>query len=263
MLAGLRLLSLVLMLLYWKITLPLFATIIILSIINVFYKSFKDASKKIELKEKYKKLFYEHFSKEIPYTNNTDSIYEYILGIYNQNKDYSYNELLQLKNKISQNLNSARVLTSIKIPAILLTLNMQPKSRYIDIEQAILQNLINWASLCIGGFELLFKEIIQKLRVKNSYKEQNNYRQQQSYNYKKQKTSPNSKTTSSIEGYLKIIEVKSGAKKEEIKKAYRALILKNHPDKMMSLSENVRKAAEEKVKKINFAYNHLKKLGYV
>ncbi len=51
-----------------------------------------------------------------------------------------------------------------------------------------------------------------------------------------------------------------GAGTDEIKKAYRELSMKYHPDKVEYLGEEFRKIAEEKMKDINLAYQYLKKI---
>jgi len=51
-----------------------------------------------------------------------------------------------------------------------------------------------------------------------------------------------------------------GASKEEIKKAYRKLCMKYHPDKVRHLGEEFQKIAEEKMKEINAAHDYLEKL---
>jgi DnaJ like chaperone protein len=56
-----------------------------------------------------------------------------------------------------------------------------------------------------------------------------------------------------------VLEITSGATDEEVKKAYREMAKKHHPDKVASLGEDVRKAATEKFQKINAAYEELKK----
>lgn len=57
----------------------------------------------------------------------------------------------------------------------------------------------------------------------------------------------------------KILEVDPNASEDEIKKAFRAMALKHHPDRVNHLGEEFRKAAEEKFQKINEAYNTIKK----
>jgi DnaJ like chaperone protein len=56
-----------------------------------------------------------------------------------------------------------------------------------------------------------------------------------------------------------VLEIDSLASTEEIKKAYRQLALKNHPDKVAYLGEDIRKKAQEKFQKISEAYEAIKK----
>ena len=58
--------------------------------------------------------------------------------------------------------------------------------------------------------------------------------------------------------YFEILGLQPGADFEQIKKAYRKLSMKYHPDKVGHLGEEFRKVAEEKMKEINSAYHHLK-----
>jgi DnaJ like chaperone protein len=57
----------------------------------------------------------------------------------------------------------------------------------------------------------------------------------------------------------KVLEVESTATDEEVKKAYRKMALKLHPDKVSYLGDDFRKAAEEKFQKVNEAYETIKK----
>ena len=52
----------------------------------------------------------------------------------------------------------------------------------------------------------------------------------------------------------RILEIAPNATDEEVKKAYRKLAVKYHPDKVVTLGEDVQKAAEEKFKAISQAY---------
>lgn len=58
--------------------------------------------------------------------------------------------------------------------------------------------------------------------------------------------------------YFEILGLSPGADFEQIKKAYRKLSMKYHPDKVAHLGEEFRKVAEEKMKEINQAYHALK-----
>ncbi|MFV0375801.1 MAG: TerB family tellurite resistance protein [Mangrovibacterium sp.] len=57
----------------------------------------------------------------------------------------------------------------------------------------------------------------------------------------------------------KILEIEPGASVDDIKKAYRKMAVKYHPDKVSYLGEDFQNAAKEKFQKVNEAYEQLKK----
>lgn len=57
----------------------------------------------------------------------------------------------------------------------------------------------------------------------------------------------------------KILEIDPSSSNEEVKKAYRRMAMKYHPDKVVHLGEEFRKTADEKFKKVNEAYEKIKK----
>ncbi len=59
--------------------------------------------------------------------------------------------------------------------------------------------------------------------------------------------------------YYAVLGLKPGADKDAIKKSYRKLSMKYHPDKVRHLGEEFRVVAEEKMKEINAAYDYFKK----
>jgi DnaJ like chaperone protein len=61
------------------------------------------------------------------------------------------------------------------------------------------------------------------------------------------------------ESAYKILEIAPQATDDEVKKAYKKMAIKYHPDKVSHLGEDVQKAANEKFKKVNVAYEQIKK----
>ena len=60
-------------------------------------------------------------------------------------------------------------------------------------------------------------------------------------------------TGNSLEEAYKVLEISPDATDQEVRKAYRSLVLKHHPDKVATLGEDIRKAAEVKMQQINDA----------
>jgi DnaJ like chaperone protein len=61
------------------------------------------------------------------------------------------------------------------------------------------------------------------------------------------------------ENSYKILEIEKTASDEEVKKAYRTLAKKHHPDKLQDLGEEHLKGAQEKFQSIQAAYEKIKK----
>jgi len=57
----------------------------------------------------------------------------------------------------------------------------------------------------------------------------------------------------------KILEIDPSVSDDEVKKAYRKMAVKFHPDKVAALGEEVQKAANEKFQKVQQAYENIKK----
>lgn len=62
-----------------------------------------------------------------------------------------------------------------------------------------------------------------------------------------------------IDAAYQVLEIEKSATDEEIKKAYKRMALKHHPDKVSQLGSDVQKAAEEKFKSVSQAYEKIKK----
>ena len=61
-----------------------------------------------------------------------------------------------------------------------------------------------------------------------------------------------------IDSSYKILEIERTATDDDVKKAYRRMAMKYHPDKVSHLGDNFRKSADDKFKKVNDAYNKIK-----
>ena len=58
---------------------------------------------------------------------------------------------------------------------------------------------------------------------------------------------------------FKVLGVESTATEEEIKKAYRQMALRFHPDKVAQMGEEYQKGAKEKFQEVQNAYENIKK----
>ncbi len=93
-----------------------------------------------------------------------------------------------------------------------------------DVEIKVIQNIANLLGVPHGDFE----------SVKNMF-----YR--------------------NVNSDYKVLEIEATASEEEIKKAYRQMAVRYHPDKVASMGEEYQKGAKEKFQKIQEAYENIKK----
>ena len=63
----------------------------------------------------------------------------------------------------------------------------------------------------------------------------------------------------SLDDAYKVLGVKSSATDDEIRKAYKKLVLENHPDKVAHLGEDIKEAATRKLQQINVAKDKIYK----
>ena len=62
-----------------------------------------------------------------------------------------------------------------------------------------------------------------------------------------------------LEDAYKVLEIEPSATDDEVRTAYRKMAIKHHPDKVASLGEDIRKAANEKLQRINDAKERIYK----
>lgn len=62
-----------------------------------------------------------------------------------------------------------------------------------------------------------------------------------------------------VDSSYKILGIEASATDEEVKKSYREMAKKYHPDKVAYLGEDVRRSAEQKLQEVNEAYEKIKK----
>jgi len=62
-----------------------------------------------------------------------------------------------------------------------------------------------------------------------------------------------------VDGDFKILEIDKNATNDELKKAYRRMAVKYHPDKVAHLGDQYRVSAKEKFQKVQEAYSNIKK----
>ena len=63
----------------------------------------------------------------------------------------------------------------------------------------------------------------------------------------------NTQPQNNLVAAYKVLGILPSATDDEVKAAYRKMALKHHPDRVASLGEDIRKAAEEKFQEINAA----------
>lgn len=62
-----------------------------------------------------------------------------------------------------------------------------------------------------------------------------------------------------VDSDYKILEIETNATEEEIKRAYRRMAVKYHPDKISHMGEEYQEAAKQKFQKVQEAYENIKK----
>lgn len=61
-----------------------------------------------------------------------------------------------------------------------------------------------------------------------------------------------------MEDLYKVLEIDSKASNDEVKKAYRKMAMKYHPDKVATMGDDIKRAAHDKIQTLNAAYEKIK-----
>ena len=62
----------------------------------------------------------------------------------------------------------------------------------------------------------------------------------------------------SADNAYKILEIDKSASNDEVKKAYRKMIKKYHPDKLKDVSDDIINMAKQKFQSVKDAYDHIR-----
>ncbi len=98
--------------------------------------------------------------------------------------------------------------------------------------------------------EIHFKEIETIKRISN-------YMNINSYDFESIKSMLLAKKSADSEKWYKILGVNKNATDSEVKKAYRRMALKYHPDKLTGVSEDIKKLATQKFQAVKDAYEQI------
>lgn len=96
-------------------------------------------------------------------------------------------------------------------------------------------------------------------RYRSYYTQYESNWQQRNYNQGSYQRQYNNSSTNQGPDPYKVLGIDSSATDDEVKRAYRRLAMKYHPDKMESMGESIKTQAEEQFRKINEAYETIKK----
>ena len=67
------------------------------------------------------------------------------------------------------------------------------------------------------------------------------------------------KSGNNLDKWYKILEISKESSDAEVKKAYRKMAVKYHPDKLIGVSEDIKNLAEEKFLAVKEAYEQIMK----
>ncbi|MGD8291294.1 MAG: DnaJ domain-containing protein [Desulfobacterales bacterium] len=116
--------------------------------------------------------------------------------------------------------------------------------------------------LIIMGFLWRYLHFLKKRRHFQNYRQNgsnasNQKNQRKAYGNGSTHTNTNTQDPSDVRSAYEILEIERGSSREEIKRAYRQLAGKYHPDKVEHLGDEFKKLAEKRFKEIQQAYQEL------
>ncbi len=171
-----------------------------------------------------------------------------IQRFFQYNLKYSQTKMHWVKNLIKEAISSTATIDSL-LQEFRSTFNYEPRLILLELIYQILYTK-----------EDVPEEELQIARNIATYLEISVYDQrtiEAKYKYRRQQDYATSQTAAD-KNYA-ILGLESGADMDTIKKAYRKLSMKYHPDKVRHLGEEFRTIAEQKMKEINGAYDYFKK----
>lgn len=184
-----------------------------------------------------------------------DEVKKFLLQYFNGNEKACLDSLQTLKLILQQNYDHGPVCSQVRS-----RLNYSSK-----LELLHLMFKISAADGIITSSEMsMLVDIAMKIGISPedfhsikaaylAYNSRNSY----SGNYNSGGSSSSSKGMSLDLAY-QILEIDKNADEQQIKKAYRKMAMKYHPDKVNNLGEDVKKSATEKFKAVNEAYHTIK-----
>ncbi len=171
-----------------------------------------------------------------------------IHNFFQYNLNYSQTQMLWVKELTKEALSSTASLDSL-LEEFRSTFAYEPRLILLELVYQIL-----FTKAKVPDNEL------QIARNIASYLEISTYDQrtiEAKYMYRQRQAGATQRETA--EQYYATLGLEPGADQDTIKKAYRKLSMKYHPDKVVHLGKEFQKVAEQKMKEINAAYDHFKK----
>jgi len=171
-----------------------------------------------------------------------------IQRFFQYNLNYSQTKMLWVKDLIKEAISSTSTLDSL-LEEFRSTFSYEPRLILLELVYQILYTK-----------PVVPEEELQIARNIATYLEISVYDQrtiEAKYKYRGQQDHASSQ--SSIDHNYAVLGLEPGADMDVIKKAYRKLSMKYHPDKVRHLGEEFRVIAEQKMKEINGAYDYFKK----